>query len=159
MSPDGVHWKVRRRWLERPMPNLRRRLQANRREALDGDALGGIFDPGVLDDGWAVLGVAVLAIVLVLVVLPLLGIALELIALLVVLFSGLFGRVVLRRPWIVEASVAGDPEHRVAFAAQGWRQSEQALDELRTAIAATGPPERLSVGQPLATRPHVSRPS
>jgi len=88
-------------------------------------------------------------------VLPLLGVALELIALFVVIVSGLFGRVVLRRPWIVTAEKLGDPEERVAFAVKGWRDSSEALRELRTAIAAAGPPERLARGKKLATRPAV----
>jgi hypothetical protein len=149
-APDGGRWRVRRRWVERPLPNLRRRFKANRKEAADGMEwlpLDGIGSPAAM-----IAGVVFIAL-LVLVVLPLLGVALELIALLLLIASGLFGRVVLRRPWIVTAEKLGDPEERIAFAVKGWRDSSEALRELRTTIAAAGPPERLAHGKPLATRP------
>jgi hypothetical protein len=147
-SPDGRRWRVRRRWLERPLPSPRRLWRKNRDEAADAwdlgwglDALGG-------------LGVVVLLVVAVVVVFVLLlGIALELIAVALVLGSGLFSRVVLRRPWVIEAVETGEPEERVAFAVTGWRDSSRAARELRTAIASKGPPERLSLGRPLATKP------
>jgi len=152
-APDGGRWRVRRRWVERPFPNLRRRFKANREgvvESVEQLPLGGfevVDNPTVM-----IAGVVVIAL-LVLVVLPLLGVALELIALLLLIASGLFGRIVLRRPWIVTAEKLGDPEERVAFAVKGWRDSSEALRELRTTIAAAGPPERLARGKPLATRP------
>jgi len=149
-APDGGRWRVRRRWVERPLPNLRRRFKANRKEAADGMEwlpLDGLDSPAAM-----IAGVVFIAL-LVLVVLPLLGVALELIALLLLIASGLFGRVVLRRPWIVTAEKLGDPEERVAFAVKGWRDSSEALRELRTTIAAAGPPERLARGKKLATRP------
>jgi hypothetical protein len=141
---------VRRRWVERPLPNLRRLFKANRKEAADGMEwlpLDGLDSPAAMIAG------AVVIALLVLILLPLLGVALELIALLLLIVSGLFGRVVLRRPWVVTAEKLGSPEERVAFAVQGWRDSSQALRELRTTIAAAGPPERLSHGEALATRP------
>jgi len=143
---------VRRRWVERPLPSLRRRFKANRKEAADGMEwlpLDGLGSPAAM-----IAGVVVTAL-LVLVVLPLLGVALELIAILFLLASGIFSRVVLRRPWIVTAEKLGDPEERVAFAVKGWRESSEALRELRTTIASAGPPERLAHGKPLATRPAV----
>lgn len=151
-APDGAQWRVRRRWLERPMPNLRRRFKANREEAVEGvewlpfDGIDAIDSPAAM-----IIGVVVVALI-VLVVLPLLGVALELIGVLVLLGSGLLGRVLLGRPWIVLAEKIGDPEERVAFAVKEWGDSSEALRELRTSIATTGPPEHLAVGKPLATR-------
>ena len=149
-SPDGRTWKVRRRWVERPLPNLRERW---RREEVDGgDILDGLFlADGV--EGFGAIGAVVAIGVLILVLLPLIGVALEFVVLLLVLAYGLFARVVLRRPWIVDAVDVEDGEQRVAFAVKGWRDSTIALRELRTAIAATGPPEMLAVGRPLATKP------
>lgn len=151
-APDGGGWRVRRRWLDRPAPNLRRSFRANRSEATEVGVLDGILGtPDLTDSGASIaLGIAVLLVILIL--LPLLGVALELIALLFLVFSGVVARVVFRRPWIVLADKLGDPEERVAFAVKGWRDSSAALRDLRTAIAATGPPERLTVGEPLATR-------
>lgn len=105
------------------------------------------------DSPAAVIAAIVLMVVVVFVVLPLLGVALELIGVLFLLGAGLFGRVVMGRPWIVIAEKVGDPEGRVAFAVEGWRESGEALRELRTALATEGPPKRLARGEKLATRP------
>jgi hypothetical protein len=151
-SPDGRRWRVRRRWVDRPVPSLREWFRRGRREVDGEDVVDGLF---VADgfDGLGAIGAAIAIGVLILVLLPVLGVALELVALLLVLTYGLFARIVLRRPWIVEACDVEDEEDRVAFAIKGWRASSVALRELRTAIAAAGPPERLTVGRPLATAP------
>lgn len=147
-SPDGRRWRTRRRWLERPLPSSRRLWRKKKDEAADAwdlgqglDALGG-FGIGLL-----------LVVAAVIVFVLLLGIAFELLAVALLLVSGLVSRVVLRRPWIIEAVDVDDSEERVAFAVEGWRDSGAALRELRTAIAASGPPERLTVGRALATKP------
>jgi hypothetical protein len=150
-SPDGRAWKVRRRWVERPLPNLRRRFRRGGEEVKGEGVLDGLLVADATE-GWAFLGIAIAVGFAVLILLPLLGVALELIALVLVLVYGLFARIVLRRPWIVEAVDVEDVEERVAFAVTGWRDSSAALRELRTAIAA-GPPDRLTVGRPLATKP------
>jgi hypothetical protein len=154
-APDGSRWRVRRRWLERPAPNLRQRFRANREEAIGEGGVEAFFGPSTLVDGPAGIALGVGLLVVLVVVLPVLGVALELVALLFVVLSGLFARVVLRRPWIVVGQDLDDRERRVAFAVEGWGDSVQATRELREAIAAAGPPERLSVGRPLATRPQV----
>jgi ABC-type multidrug transport system fused ATPase/permease subunit len=151
-GPDGVRWRVRRRWLDRSLPSLRQRWRRNKeeREPDSGSALDFL---GIdLLDGTTI-GIAIIAVVflVVFVLMPLIGIALELIVLLVLFLSSLVARVVLRRPWVVEAVMAGDPQERVAFAVKGWRQSSQALRELRAAIPAGGPPERLTAGEPLVS--------
>ena len=151
-APDGGRWRVRRRWLERPVPSLRKLWRNGKREVSGGDLLDASFGLDAIDAFWPALAFALFVLLVILVLLPLLGVALELIAILLLLISGLFGRVVLRRPWIVTAEKLGDPEERVAFAVKGWRDSGEALRELRTTIAATGPPERLAHGEPLATR-------
>lgn len=108
IAPDGSEWRVRRRWLERPAPKLLRSFRAHRDEVSAGNVLDGVsnFDLGEAfagDSPAAVLAAIVLVVVVVFVVLPLLGVALELIGVLVLLGSGLIGRVLLGRPWIVEA--------------------------------------------------------
>jgi len=79
----------------------------------------------------------------------LLGIAFELVLLAAVLASGLFGRVVLRRPWTIEAVNIDRPGVRSAFAVPGWRRSRRALTALATAIETTGPPSALPEADPL----------
>jgi hypothetical protein len=157
-APDGRRWRVRRRWLDRSPPSLRERWRKNK-EGRESDADSAFDLPWEIDllDGTTI-GIALIAVVLlfVFVLIPLVGIALELIVLLVLFLSSVVARVVFRRPWVVEAVEVDNPEGRVAFAVKGWRQSSQALGELRTAISAAGPPERLTAGEPLATRPQVS---
>lgn len=149
-APDGTQWRVRRRWLEQPQPDLRRRFKTNRKEA--GESAEWLPFDGIDSPAALIAGVVVVALI-VLVVLPLLGVALELIGILIVLSSGLLGRVLLGRPWIVETVRVGDSEERAAFAVKGWRQSSEALRELRTALATTGPPQQITGGRTLATRP------
>jgi len=96
----------------------------------------------------AVAVVAAIALV-VFVLLPLLGIAFELALLLVVLGASLFARVVLRRPWTIEAVAVEDPARRSAFAVSGWRRSRRALGALAAAIATTGPPAALPEAEPV----------
>jgi hypothetical protein len=84
------------------------------------------------------------------VLLPLIGIALELALLALLLTSGLFGRVVLRRPWTIEAVAVEATARRSAFAVTGWRRSRQALAALAAAVETTGPPTVLAEAQPLA---------
>jgi hypothetical protein len=151
-SPDGRRWRVRRRWVDRPVPSLREWFRRGRREVDGEEVLDGLFVADAFD-GLGAIGAAVAIGILILVLLPVLGVALELVALLLVLTYGLFARIVLRRPWIVEACNVEEEEDRVAFAVQGWRASSAARRKLRTAIAAAGPPERLAVGRPLTTKP------
>lgn len=153
-APDGRTWMVRRRWVEGPRPNLFKRWRNHwKKNELDGwDVIDGLFLADFVG-GFGAIGGAVAVGILTLVLLPLVGIALELVVLLLVVGYGLFARVILRRPWVVEAGDVEDAEERVAFAVEGWRDSSTALRELRTALAASGPPERLTVGRPLATKP------
>jgi hypothetical protein len=77
----------------------------------------------------------------------LIGVALELVLLLLLLTSGLFGRIVLRRPWTVEAIDLDDGERSLAFAVKGFGEAGRAVEELAATISASGPPEQLSSGQ------------
>jgi hypothetical protein len=113
-APDGKTWKVGRRWAPR-RPHIRR--------ARGGDAM---FDGFMFDDLWGVL-LGILLVVVVLVLFNVLAIAVELLFVLVVLVAGVFGRVVLRRPWVVEARAGGESHE---FPVVGWRASEAKIDEI-----------------------------
>jgi hypothetical protein len=147
-SPDGDRWRVRRRWLDRPLPDLNRRWRANSKEAAKNspEALWGLQASDNPAVGLAV--VAGLALI-VLIVLPLLGVALELVALLLVLLAGLLGRLLLGRPWIVEAENLDDRARSLAFAVKGWSRSRDALAELGTTLATSGPPADLPGAEPI----------
>jgi hypothetical protein len=146
-SPDGERWQVRRRWLDRPLPDLRRRFRQYREEAKDSDgSLDAFWVIDVADSLWVGIALAVVVILIVFLLLPLIGVALELILLLALLGSGIVGRVVLRRPWTVEAANLGDEMQSAAYAVKGWRRSGRAVDEIATAIQAAGPPAHIAEG-------------
>ncbi|MFL5816930.1 MAG: hypothetical protein ACJ76L_04940 [Conexibacter sp.] len=159
-APDGVRWRVGRRWLNRPMPKPRWRRKRTRDD--DGELPGGWLPDAVLTGmdglgGFAfVVGALVAIAVFVFVLLPLIGIAFELALVIGVATAGLFGRVVLRRPWTIEAVSLDDPARRHAFAVVGWRRSRRALAELGTAIATAGPPAALLEAEPIALNPAES---
>jgi hypothetical protein len=142
-SPDGDRWQVKRRWTNRPLPDLKRRWRGE-----DGDRAisAGLETAGFgLDSSIvATIAAAVLVAVLVFVLWPLLGIAFELVLLFLLLTSGIVGRVFLRRPWIVEASNLDHPDRSATFGVTGWRRSGQAIEELARTIPATGLPAELS---------------
>ena len=140
VAPDGERWLVRRRWLDRPLPNLRRRFKASRREGVEDGLLSGLPDAGAADGWWAI-AIPIALVLIVFVLLPLLGVALELIALVFLLCSGVVGRLFLGRPWIVEAIPRGGKGRSVAFPVKGWRRSGEAAADLGRQIAATGEPE------------------
>jgi hypothetical protein len=147
-SPDGDRWRVKRRWTNRPLPDVRRRFTS---DAEDGWAaqiglegfLSGLDESIVLS-----IAMAILLVLIVLVLWPLLGIAFELVLLFLLLSSGIVGRVLLRRPWTVEAVNLDRPERSTAFGVKGWRRSGQAIEELRRAIAAGQTPLDKDAGSP-----------
>ena len=154
-APGGERWRVRRRWLDRPAPKPWTRWQRGRTRKDDGEVVSGWIPDALTGaiDGPAGLALAAAVIVVlalfVFVLLPLIGIALELALIVLLLSSGLFGRVVLRRPWTIEAVSVEDPTRRSAFAVTGWSRSRRALAALAAAVETTGPPAALPEGEPL----------
>jgi hypothetical protein len=154
-SPDGDRWRVRRRWLDRGLPKLGKGFRRGRKEAEDSGFLDGILAfEGLLGTAIGLIAI-VLAAAVVVVLLPLLGVALELALLVLLLASGLFGRVILRRPWTVEAIDLDDGERSIAFAVKGFGEAGRAAEELAATISASGPPHQLTSGK----RTTLPRPS
>jgi hypothetical protein len=142
-APDGGVWVVRRRYLDPPRES-RRRLPFRRIGVSEEDVPDSILQ-AVLGD-WPNLGVLGLLLIVIFIVLPLLGIALELIVLIFILCSGVFARVVLGRPWIVEAVPRSGGERRaVRFPVKGWRRAGEVAEELAREVAATGRPDAFEV--------------
>jgi hypothetical protein len=148
-SPDGDRWRVKRRWTNRPLPDVRRRFGNEDDEGgwatqigLEG-FLSGLDESIVLS-----IAMAVLLVLFVLVLWPLLGIAFELVLLFLLLSSGIVGRVLLRRPWVVEAVNLDHPERSTTFGVKGWRRSGQAIKAMRSAIAAGQTPPDKGAGSP-----------
>ncbi len=145
-SPDGAHWRVRRRWLDRPLPDLRKRFSEYREENTGEGMFDGFWFIDSGDSPWVGIALAAGVLVLVFVLLPLIGVAIELMLLALLLGSGLVGRVVLRRPWTVEAENLDAAESSASYAVKGWGRSGRAVTEVATAIRASAPPDRISEG-------------
>jgi hypothetical protein len=143
-APNGDRWSVRRRWLDRPMPSIRRRFRQGRKEGMEDGVLDAL--PGTDGaDGWWAIAIPIALILIVFVVLPLLGVALELIAVIFLLCSGLIGRLFLGRPWIVEAAPRDGEGAPLVFPIKGWRRSGEVADQLAREIEATGRPEDFQI--------------
>ena len=151
-APDGRRWTVRRLWL----PRLRRRGSNG------GDPGPWGLDPvgDVGDFGAAALAAIVLAIV-VLVFLPYVFFLLELVVLPLVIAY----RVVLRKPWTVEAR--GGSEGR-RWRVVGWGRAGEVVDEIAHAlergddVVARRKPGGLGGGDPAGhagVRPRHGRPA
>lgn len=149
-SPDGARWRVRLRWLDRPLPDLRKRFREHREENSGENLLDGFWFIDTADSPWVGIALSVALILLVFLLLPLIGIAIELILIVLLLGSGLIGRVVLRRPWTVEAQNLDTAEHSTSYAVKGWQRSRRAATEIATAIEASGPPEHITEGVKLS---------
>lgn len=127
-DPSGRRWSVRRRWLGLRRPRWR-----------------GPEDPGldaldVGDDPSGVLAVLALIAVVILVALfavPLVVFGVELVIVLAAAGLGLAGRLLLGRPWTLEAR--SDDGRLVWREVAGWRDSREALDAMREDIAAGRP--------------------
>ena len=136
VTPDGAEWTVGRRWMTRHV----RRSWASRREA-GSELLTGASFPG---GDWAgdglegavviIAGLAVLALVLV----PLLLFGVELIIVGFVLAASLLGRILLRRPWTVEARIVrpAGSGRQLEWRVPGWRRSGKVIEEITQDLAA-----------------------
>ena len=123
---------MRRRWLSK---GLRRSWKGRFQTAADALDVRTDWLPFDVDLGEAVLVLA-LAVAAILILVPLFLFGIELIVLGWALASGLIGRVVLHRPWVVEARPAGRPEQAQRWAAVGWRRSTKLMDEIAANLAA-----------------------
>lgn len=145
VSPDGERWRVRRGWLDHPVPKLRRVMKDRREDlAFEGGAELLFADSSIT----ASVALAVAFAVVVIVVLPLIGLALELILLIAILGIGLIGRLVFRRPWIVEAVNLDHHQRSVEFGVKGWGESGRAVAQLSAAIQASGTPPAPAAANP-----------
>lgn len=152
-APDGTEWKVGREWVP-ARPRLRRKDRKDRKDSEDASDSGAVSSdlPAIESrgSGWdlpsfadeaIVIGLVVGAVVLVVllvttVVLPALVLVIELIVLLVLLVAGLFGRVVLRRPWTVRARAGDGREEQ--WQVSGFRRSGELRDTVAESLRTTG---------------------
>jgi hypothetical protein len=142
-ATDGGRWLVRRRWIPyRGGIGLRVRLRLRRLTRADKEVIG-TFEPPLFD-GLANLGLGLLLVAAIVVILlfgwPLVLVLLDLVWLLLVLTLGLLGRVLLRRPWRVEALGPRAVRHEwrvVGFRAAG-RQRDDVVRRLQGGLPLEG---------------------
>jgi len=142
LSPDGRQWQVRRRLVPRlgaetVLGRLRRRIRGTLDKTRSaGNALD-VAD-GCLSfdlDAVAVVIIVVVAVLLaVFVVIPLLVAIVDLVILVVVAVLGVLARIVLRRPWVVEAASADGERHH--WRVVGWRRSGERRDHIAQMLSA-----------------------
>ena len=131
ITPDGVEWRVSRKWLTRRVRGtLRDRVSATT-EALS--TTSQIPDLGGLDlEGGVLLLVALAALVLI--VIPLILFGIELIIVGCAVAIALVGRVALGNPWIVSACRIDRPEQVWEWEVKGWRRSRELTGEISTGL-------------------------
>jgi len=139
VAPDGREWVVRRRWLPRLggetlWGRFHRRFRQTVRRAGDvADA-----DPGCLEvvgEGIvAAIAIIVFVLVLIFVAVPLLVAIVDIVILLLLALLGVLARVVLRRPWLVEAR-ANDGT-ALEWKVVGWRASGEWRREMAELLQA-----------------------
>jgi hypothetical protein len=101
VAPDGVEWRVGRRWLTRSPKLTRPRRGDVAAESLE--HLGASWpDIGNIDFGEGLL-VAAAVVAFLLILIPVLFFGIELITLGVLLAAGVITRSVLGQPWVIEA--------------------------------------------------------
>jgi hypothetical protein len=122
-DPKGRTWTVRRRWNPRPdRPILRHTLsrQTERWAPRDLFGAGAEAIPELLAGALFVVGFLLLGVFVYYVVVPLALLAIDLTIVVVVAVTAVVGRLLFKRPWIVEAT---DGLHTERWDVVGWRAS------------------------------------
>lgn len=138
---SGQNWVVRRRWTPRLGPDtvfgrLRRRFRAVRRRAKGlGEGIDVVPD-GCVDLESLLIGVVLIVVVLLAIffVIPLLVTLVDLVIVLLLALLGVVARIVLRRPWTIEARA--DDGTVLTWKVVGWRASGQRRVEIAEMLAA-----------------------
>lgn len=134
-APDGVEWRVGRRWVTR---RFRWSWKRRGNPAPDALANAGSFPvPDNLDFGEGLLLVAAVTAAA-LILIPVLFFGIEIIVVGALLAAGVVSRVVLRKPWVVDArsrdSLTAGRE--LEWNVRGLRQSRELIDRVAADLAA-----------------------
>jgi hypothetical protein len=136
VDPDGRTWRIRRKWLSRSLSwRGPRDLTPPGPDLLDAGLLAD--DLGCLPAIGVVVTAAVAMALAVFFVLPAIVFAVELVAVLLLLLLGALARIVLRRPWTVEARLKGTNQGR-EWKVVGWRASGELVETMADRIRSTG---------------------
>jgi hypothetical protein len=146
IDPAHVTWDVRVVWAPRHRALVRRIGGWRKRKDRDGpgssDSGSGWDLPTMWGDDFlfwifvALLAVVVAALLLWWVVIPLLLLVLDGLIVFVLLVLGIGGRILVRRPWTVEASSPGET-HQLKVV--GWRRALRARDGVAEGLRMRGP--------------------
>ena len=145
-GPDGRSWVVRRRWMPRlgtgtAWGRLRRR---SRRSTKHADTAGDVsMVSAFLVDDFAVVvrWVVIVVVATVLIVVSAFAAVVEIGLLVLLVLIGILSRVLLDRPWTIEATPdEGEP---LTWQASGWRSSAERLHQIATLLESgiTPPPD------------------
>jgi hypothetical protein len=145
-APDGRMWVVRRRWTPRlgrgsTWARLRRRSKRSTEHA---DTAGGysLFSAFLVDDfAVAVRWIVIVVVASLLIVLSAFAAVVEVALLILLVLVGFGSRVLLDRPWTIEA--VPDDGAPLAWLESGWRASADRRDQIATLLEAgiTPPPD------------------
>jgi hypothetical protein len=127
--------------MDKPLPDPRGRFRRDSDRSLADAGIETLNAIDLMDSPVAALAVAGAALLIFIVLLPLIGFFIELLLVLLVVWSGLAARLVLGRPWIVRAANLDDATQSAAFPVKGWRGSGRAVEELKRVIAVSGKPD------------------
>ena len=136
VAPDGVEWRIGRRWLTR-----RPRLGRPGRGEIASESLLNVGpawpDVGNLDLGDGLLLVALVAAVA-LILIPILFLGIELIVLGALLAAGVMARTLLRQPWVVEARCNDSltSGRLLEWRVRGWRKSGKLIGQVASDLSA-----------------------
>ncbi|HEY2654426.1 MAG TPA: hypothetical protein VGI55_01465 [Solirubrobacteraceae bacterium] len=136
VAPDGVEWRVRRRWLTSSP-----RLPRPRRGEIAAESLNQLgtsmpdFGNGDLAQG---LLVAALVVACLVILIPVLFFGIELIILGVLLATGVIARTVLRQPWLVEADSVDSLSsgRHLEWHVRGWQKSSRLIAQVASDLSA-----------------------
>jgi hypothetical protein len=141
VAPDGVEWRVGRRWLTRSPKLTRPRRGDVAAESLE--HLGASWpDIGNVDVGEGLL-VAAAVVAFLLILIPVLFFGIELITLGVLLAAGVITRSVLGQPWVIEAR-STDPltaGRQLEWRVRGWRKSGKVIAQIASDLSAGRDPD------------------
>jgi hypothetical protein len=130
-APNGVRWRIGRRWISRPLPRWRR---VGTGDAAS-EAAWSLPDIGAVEDLPAAVMIGVGAIVFAVVLIPLLLFGVELIIAGLLIASGILARAFLGRGWVVRATPAGGEDRALAWRVSGLRRSARLIDEVAASLA------------------------
>lgn len=134
-DPQGQRWRVKTKWLPRRVRWRGKDVDVPG-ELLEGVELLSVGDDlAVLGVIAAALGALIAAVLLVLFVVPAVIFVIELLVVVLLVALGATGRVVLGRPWTVEARLLGT-DTSAEWKVRGWRASSAKVTEIARQIEA-----------------------